>query len=61
MQFVPTTKPVGASLLAMTVELSPHIHNLPAKVGKPASATDNAQFFHQRMMRRRASGRKRRP
>ncbi|PTT98609.1 hypothetical protein DBR45_32250 [Pseudomonas sp. HMWF031] len=43
------------------IELSPHIHILPAKVGKPVFATDNAQFFHQRTMRRRASGRKRRP
>ena len=29
--------------------LSPHIHNLPAIVGKPVSATDNAQFFHPRI------------
>jgi arginyl-tRNA synthetase len=29
--------------------LSPHIHNLPAIVGKPALATDNAQFFHPRI------------
>jgi len=33
-------------LLAMAVDLSPHIHNLPAIVGKHAWATDNAQFFH---------------
>jgi hypothetical protein len=61
MQSVSTTKSVGASLLAMADELSPHIHILPAKVGKPVFATDNAQFFHQRMMRRRTCGRKRRP
>jgi arginyl-tRNA synthetase len=29
--------------------LSPHIRNLPAIVGKPVSATDNAQFFHPRI------------
>ena len=33
----------------MAVELSPHIHKLPAKVGKPDFATDNAQFFHPRI------------
>ena len=27
---------------------TPHIHNLPAKVGKARPATDNAQFFHLR-------------
>ncbi len=34
---------------AKAADLSPHIHNLPAIVGKPAFATDNAQFFHQRI------------
>ncbi len=35
---------------AKAAELSPHIHNLPAIVGKPVFATDNAQFFfHQRI------------
>ncbi len=29
--------------------MSPHIHILPAKVGKPVFATDNAQFFHPRI------------
>jgi hypothetical protein len=41
-----TTYPVGAGLLAKAADLSPHIHNLPAIVGKPVFATDNAQFFH---------------
>lgn len=36
-------------LQGMAVELSPHIHKLPAKVGKPVFATDNAQFFHPRI------------
>ena len=40
---------MGASLLAKAVYLSPHIHILPAKVGKPVFATDNAQFFHPRI------------
>ena len=34
---------------AIAAESSPHIHNLAAIVGKPAFATDNAQFFHQRI------------
>ncbi len=36
-------------MLANRPELSPHIHKLPAKVGKPVFATDNAQFFHPRI------------
>ncbi len=36
-------------MLAKRPELSPHIHKLPAKVGKPVFATDNAQFFHPRI------------
>jgi arginyl-tRNA synthetase len=41
--------PVGAGSLAKAPDLSPHIHNLPAMVGKPDFATDNAQFFHLRI------------
>jgi hypothetical protein len=40
---------LSVALFAKAAELSPHVRNRPAKVGKPDFATDNAQFFHLRI------------